>query len=163
MRINQMTIWYVRADCCAIAYFQLRYVEAFCLYGNTRCMTLVPIAFIEYSKSSWKSKVKKKHTHSNNVIHTQHQEQHQKIKTNHDNRMCTVYAQRTPKGEQPHKSESRFHLAKLYSVSVCSSCACRYDFLFWFCSQHFHISFLCFECNFNSRRFTLNLQRYTWA
>lgn len=69
MRINQMTIWYVRADCCAIAYFQLRYVEAFCLYGNTRCMTLVPIAFIEYSKSSWKSKVKKNYTQQQRYTH----------------------------------------------------------------------------------------------
>lgn len=36
--INQMTIWYLRADCCAIAY-----VEAFCLYVYARCMVLVHV------------------------------------------------------------------------------------------------------------------------
>lgn len=50
-----MTIWYVRADCCAIAYFQLRYVEAFCLYVYARCMIFVhENSKIEYSKSSWR-------------------------------------------------------------------------------------------------------------
>lgn len=33
-----MTIWYVGENCCAIAYFQLRYAEAFCLYVYAVCM-----------------------------------------------------------------------------------------------------------------------------
>lgn len=99
-----MTIWYVGADCYAIAYFQLRYVEAFCLYVYALCMIFVHVfqnrifKIIEERQRERERATNKKNAEEEKKLQ-QKESKEAKIKINHDNKMYTHNEQRTVKGE----------------------------------------------------------------